>query len=224
MAELSIFVDESGDMGETSKYYLIGLVLQEQSLDFDFYNDTYMSKLAESNLADVPFHFSPLMNGHDDYQDMELDKRKAYLAKFRRFSEQLPFKYHVFAYRKRYFSSAQNLISRMKRDLSTFLSNNLKYFQTFDQVKIYYDNGQGAVTDTLVHSIRQTLSRQAGVFKVAHPQSHRLAQLADYVCGLELVSIKYESHQHTSTDELFFGGSTAFKKNFLRKLRKKHLP
>ena len=50
-----------------------------------------------------------------------------------------------------------------------------------------------------------------------------MLQVADYVCTLELTAIKFEGHEEGTTDKRFFGSWGSFKKNYLRKIRKKRL-
>lgn len=99
MKDLSIFVDESGDPGTESKYYLIVLVFHEQSNGLGRYEEDYLQALKRKGLEDIPLHLSPLLNGNDRYRGMDVEERKKYLAAFRVFLQYLPFRYAVFAYR-----------------------------------------------------------------------------------------------------------------------------
>lgn len=47
--------------------------------------------------------------------------------------------------------------------------------------------------------------------------------MADYLCAIELTAEKCKHHAATATDEKFFGGATAFKKNWLKQARRKVL-
>ena len=111
----------------------------------------------------------------------------------------------------------------IEADVTRFLQDNLAYLQSFDHVKIYYDNGQSVVTRALRHAIEKSLATQAAVYKDASPKAYRLTQVADYLCGIELTAEKYERGLQTRTDVEFFGGKRDFKKNFLKKMRKKRI-
>lgn len=65
MTELSIFVDESGEWGKRSEYYLITLVLHVQSESIKDPIEKYERHLEDTGLPDIPFHAGPLFNGHD---------------------------------------------------------------------------------------------------------------------------------------------------------------
>jgi len=72
--ELSVMVDESGS--EDSRYYLVTLVFHDQAADIATPITLYEAALREKGLPDLPLHASPLMNGHDDYEGLSLERRK----------------------------------------------------------------------------------------------------------------------------------------------------
>lgn len=219
--ELSIFVDESGDVGEMSRFYLITLVFHNQSNDIAPTISFYKQVLFDSGLCDTPMHLGPLLTGHDEYENMGVQVRKRLLARFEMFSEHLPFLYTTLSYEKSLFNDDVNkLLLRMKRDLMLLFFDNLEYFQQFDAVKVYYDNGQSIVTSALHDSIEYVLSKDAVIYKDAKPKQYRLSQLADYICSLELTALKYQTHDDRPTDRLFFGSWGNFKKSYLKKIRK----
>ena len=224
MSELSIFVDESGDLGEMSRYYLVAFVVHDQADDIECTVSLYERALRDKGLDDLPFHFGPLLTGHEHYENMEIETRKQHLAAFRIFAEQSPYLYHPFIYRKKAFSNdTTRLLRALKIDLANFLADNLAFFQQFDKVKVYYDNGQSEVTRILHDAVEFALSKEAIIYRIISPTDYRLFQLADYICGIELTAAKYERGTFTKTDEAFFGGSSNFKKNYLKKIRKKRL-
>ena len=64
MRELSVFVDESGDIGSESRYYLLALVFHDQADDLGRTIALYERDLAVRGLDDVPMHLNPLMRGN----------------------------------------------------------------------------------------------------------------------------------------------------------------
>ena len=68
MRELSVFVDESGNLGDDAKYYLLALVLHDQSKDVFEHIGRYESTLAQRGLRDIPLHMNPLMRTNEDYK------------------------------------------------------------------------------------------------------------------------------------------------------------
>ena len=78
MADLSIFIDESGADGLSSRYYLITLVLHDQSNTLSEGIGRYEAALANKGLPNIPFHASPLLNGHG--QDYRLSQAADYIC------------------------------------------------------------------------------------------------------------------------------------------------
>ncbi|WP_283171488.1 DUF3800 domain-containing protein [Curtanaerobium respiraculi] len=217
---ISLFCDESGNVGKSSKYYLVTLVFHDQSDDISGHLAKYDAVLKQSGIQDVPFHMTPLLRAHNQYKDLDIQTRKRMLSKFSIFAQHLPYEYHTFSYRKSEFATDDEMFARMRRDLVTFLFDHLGYLQSFDQVKLYYDDGQDELNRVLHSAIEYAISKEAYIYRDARPQDYRLAQVADFVCGIELTELKYAAKEATATDETFFGGSTSFKKNFLKQVRK----
>lgn len=154
---------------------------------------------------------------------MGIEERKGLLVAFSLLVRRLPIRYRSFVYRSNEFGDEQKLQALIRRDLVAMLVDHLDYFQSFDHVKIYYDQGQAAVSHALRSAFEYALSKEATVRREADFRTFRLSQVADYLCAIELAAAKYERHAATSTDEKFFGGSVAFKKNWLKQARRKLL-
>lgn len=223
MRELSIFIDESGDIGSGSRFYLLTLVFHDQANSIDSHLARLAASLADAGLPNTTFHFTPVLRGHERFATYSVNERKSFLARFRVFTEKSPIEYKTFVFRKHDYKSLSELAKRMEKDLRFFLYRNLAFFQKYDLVKIYYDNGQKIVRDAIHLAISETISKTAIVYKDATPKSYRLFQMADYICGIELTAIRYENSLQGQSEHSFFGGSNSFKKNWLKKLRNKRL-
>ena len=223
MRELSIFVDESGTQEATSEYYLVTLVFHDQRVALARYFDAYRESLRLRNLPDIPFHATPLMRANDDYSGIDPGIRHRLMVSFAAFVRDLPVRYKLFAYRCRSIGGPQQLMTTLKRGIVNFIFDHLDYFQGFDRVKIYYDGGQAVVTKALHGAFEYALSSNVIVYKATDFHSYRLAQVADYLCMIELTALKYAGFELTSTDKRFFGSSRDFKKNYLKKARAKLL-
>lgn len=221
--ELSIFIDESGDIGTGSEHYLVSLVLHEQSEPIGPLVELLRFVSANLPLPDEPFHFTPIMRGHGAFACLPPSSRKAIFNTFALFSNKVPFRYTAFAYNKRKINGAEALRALIQTDIEQFVLEHLTYFQLFDIIKVYYDNGQKIVKDALHPALGTTIYQNAIEYRNAAPNEYRLFQVADYVCGIELTEIRHAGHREGPTEEAFFGGHTAFKKNYLNKLRRKRL-
>lgn len=220
MSELSVFVDESGDLGADSKYYMLTLVFHDQSNDISMLISEYERILRERRLPDNPFHFAPLTHGNDAYSDIDVRDRIRMLRSFATFVWRVPFKYQTFTYKKSWFQSRDDLAARMRRDLILFLFDHLGELRRYEAIKIYYDDGQRLITNVLHGAFEYVLARQALVYRDAAPSKYRLFQLADFVCSIERIACKYSDADNGKTEKLFFGTARDFQKTFLKRLRK----
>jgi len=221
--ELSVFIDESGDIGTGSEYYLLTLVFHNQSDDIDSWLSSYEQACTASNLPKNTFHFTPVLRGHAPFDSMGYSTRKKLLSRFRYFVERLPFKYVCLSYEKRRFSNTADLQAKMQRDIERLIRDNLVFFQEFNVVKVYYDNGQNIVSTSVHGAISAALFEDAVVYRNIKPNRYRLFQVADYICGIELAAIRYERNQAGLTEERFLGSWKDFRQNYLKKLRRHRL-
>lgn len=224
MDELSIFVDESGDTGDESEYYLITLVFHNQSDDLLLSMQQYRNSLSIKQLRASTFHLNPLMRAKLEFAGISVEERRRVLSTFRVFAQKSPYRYVTITHKKSACDwSYDKLSSRIRRSLVSVFRNHLDYFQAFDVIKIYYDNGQSLVTRALHDAVEEALGKTAIEYRDAPPCAYMLAQIADYACGVELAALKYETHKESRTERIFFGTWRTFKKNHLEKLRRHRL-
>ena len=143
------------------------------------------------------------------------------LSAFATLVRHLPFRYTSFTYKRHELSDPDHLSVQMKRDISQFLFDHLDFFQQYDSVKLYYDNGQDIVKHALVESLNFLLSAGVVQRRKTSMTDYRLEQVADYLCTIELAAIKYAAKEDGGTYNKFFGGIGAFKKNWLKQARRK---
>lgn len=223
VSELSIFVDESGDKTEHNRYFLLTLVTHDQAEAISEKVVHYERALSDCDLPNIPFHSEPLLNGHGEYSDLDISQRKRLLVAFNVFVQRLPIRYKTFVYRRREFDSSEKLADRMRRDIRELFDGDLGYYQNFDHVKIYYDNGQAIVRRALDEAVTASLSKQAVVRRRTTMTEYRLAQVADYLCTIELAAVKYAAKENGGTYDKFFGSVGSFKKNWLKQARRKRI-
>lgn len=221
--ELSIFIDESGDRGGLARYYILTLVFHVQSEDIREAVGRYEESLVRNDLPNVPFHSEPLLNGHGDYEYLTLEQRKKMLSSFAALTRYLPVRYSSFVYRRSEFEDPGKLSARMERDVSGLLLDHLEFFQSFDEVKVYYDNGQDIVKRALDRAAGLVLSKGAVERRRTFMTDYRLEQVADYLCTIELAAVKYAAKEDGGTYNKFFGGVGAFKRNWLKQARRKRI-
>lgn len=124
-------------------------------------------------------------------------------------------------YRRSQFEDPARLMERMGRDISSAMIEHLDFFQSFDDVKVYCDNGQDIVKQALDRSVGKVLSKGVVRRRKISVTDYRLEQVADYLCTIELALVKYQAKEDGETYNKFFGGIGSFKKNWLKQARSK---
>ena len=218
---LSVFFDEAGQQDMSEGYYLLTLVLHDQSTSLIPYIEDYEESLSIGGLSDVPFHMVDLLHGHGDYEGMDTHERKSLLARFNAFVRVLPIQYHTFKYSSFDVATKDDLSTRMRRDIVDFIYANLESFLSCDTIAVYYDDGQQAVTRAVHDALGYMLGGVVVRYKQYGYQDRRLSQVADYLCSIELASIRYVRGEESSTYHKFFGMRGDFKRNYLKQAHRK---
>ncbi len=224
MKELSIFVDESGDFGEYaehSTYYIISLVMHDQNVNISKEVDKLESSLCQIGFLDHTLHAGPIIRNESSYRKESLEDRRKLLKIFTAFIRKLNISCKSIHIEKKHFDNPLDAIGSLARQLSSFIRENYAFFQGFDYVKIYYDNGQVEVSKILSSVFNSLLERVE--FKKVYPSDYRLFQVADFVCTFKLLEIKLEKHELSRAEETFFENARNIRKNYLKVLESKHL-
>ena len=177
MKELSIFIDESGDFGETRNerdYYLVTFVYHDQSQSI--YQDTV--KLEESiklSGYDIEYiHTGPIIRKEGIFENYSLDDRRKLIYKMLNFVMKCPIQFYTITIKRANAMDRIQLSGELGKAINDMLSENREYLNSFDKVIVYYDNGQRELTSILnaVFSIQ----RPNVEFRKAEPQKYRLLQ------------------------------------------------
>lgn len=219
-SRLSIFVDESGDFGfkqRSSDYYLFTMVFHDQDDNISQSLSHLEQQLSYRGFENHCIHTAPLIRKEGDYRYLDMRERRDLLYAMRRFSRKVCVRTHTFIFNKQHAKTKEALQARIAKELGIFLRDNLAFFQHYDSIVLYYDNGQSEL-GTILNAVCNTLL-DVEIKKEVKPSNYRLFQLADYVCTLELLSIK-ASHNSLSKNEKRFFKSQELKKQFLKEIRK----
>ena len=222
MKELSIFVDESGDFGEYSThspYYIVTMVLHDQSKDISSEIIKLNNELTNLGHKDHVVHTEPLIRREEDYQNLSPNERRSIFTKLYYFTTKCGIQYKSFIFQKREFENTFKLEGRMAREISLFIRENLTYFQGFEQVILYYDNGQHEL-NRILNTVLATELTDYDARKVL-PSDYKLFQAADLICTLELLRLKSQTGNLTRSETLIFHSKRDLKKDFLRGIRRK---
>jgi hypothetical protein len=120
---------------------------------------------------------------------------------------------------KKEISGRIELNAQLSKQLSAFLTTNLEYFNSFDKLIIYYDNGQSELTNILVSVFSSIFGNVE--FRKAEPFNYRLLQSADLFCTLRLLQIKRDRKELTKSELSFFKNERYLKKQYLTLLKLK---
>ena len=114
-----------------------------------------------------------------------------------------------------------SLSGRLGREISNVIEKHKIFFNSFDKIIVYYDNGQielGAILNT-VFSIHFSNVE----FRKAEPQKYRLLQATDFICSMELLKIKKKENRLSKSEKQFFYKTQELKKSFFKTVDKKRL-
>lgn len=220
--ELSIFVDESGDFGPLEShapFYLFTLVMHDQANSIVDQVERLETTLRDSGLKEGHcFHIGPLIRREEDYLYMTIQERRRLLNKLVAFMRSVRINYAVCTVEKKQTPDSMALTIALSKQLSRFLNENLTFFQNFDRIVVYYDNGQVELNRVLASVFAVVLPHAE--FKRVLPAQYRLFQVADLLCTLELIAMKAEKHLLSKSETAFFGSARDMKKNYLSVIRK----
>ena len=224
MSLLSIFVDESGDFGKVennSPYYLVSLVFHNQS------DDIYQS-IAELDNAILYIdpkqkyiHTGPHLRREEPYHYMTIDERRQILYKMRMFFLHTPILHTTIKINRKEANDKFSLTSHLSKCLKSYINKHYEYFTSFEKIIVYYDNGQQELNLVLNTIFSLLLSNVE--FRKASPLEYRLLQLADYICSLELLSIKLSEKRLSKSEKAFFYKPQELKKTFIKSIKTKEL-
>ena len=191
MKELSIFIDESGDFGEITErpaYYLVTLLFHDQKNEIASNVKRLEDSTKNSGFDFEYIHTGPVIRREDVFSGLSIDERRKLLFKMLNFIVGSPITYEMAVVNRKEAPDKISLSGRLGREISNVIVKHKAFFDGFDKIIVYYDNGQielGAILNT-VFSIHFSNVE----FRKAEPQKYRLLQAADFICSMELLKIK----------------------------------
>lgn len=222
MKELSIFIDESGDFGEYaahSPYYIITMVFHNQNSDVQHAITKLNQGLSYLSLDDLCIHTGPIIRREEIYAEMSIAERRRIFNKMVAFIRQIDIRYKCFSIEKKKISDVIEATGKLSKQISLFIHDHYDEFLSFDDVKIYYDNGQVEVSKILSSVFNALLP--SPIFRKVMPVEYKLFQVADLLCTMELVNLKLANNLLSKSEIMFFGNIRDLKKNYLKPLSKK---
>ena len=127
--------------------------------------------------------------------------------------------YKTFVFEKKQFDNTLKLEGKMAKEMSFFIRSNLGFFQSFDNVILYYDNGQHEL-NRILNAVLSTELSHYDIRKVL-PKDYKLFQAADLICTLQLLSLKRERKELSNSELLLFHNERELNKQFIKPIMKK---
>ena len=223
MKTLSVMIDEAGNFDMRSSanpIYCLTLVFHNQNDSIDDqikYLEAGLTALGQDSRKAI--HTSPLIRREPPYQNMGREELSKLMALVTIFVKKLPIKYKAFIFDKRESDSYNAFLGKMNSEVRMFIHSNLSFFQSFDNIVIYYDRGQKEISDLLKATFEEIFKPNVKM-KLAFQYEYKLLQVADYICTMEYSKEKWDTGRATNSEITFFGSRRLFIKRYYAGLRK----
>ena len=201
---LNIFIDESGDFGfvdGSSDLYAVSFTLHES--ENSIVNDlVYLNNRLDKNNYDGMIHLADLVCKRGDYCYFSLEQRKNIFWSIFHFSRRVPVKLNTIIVDKRYKNNKTQLNRELAKNISDFFHSIDKYLNEFENIVIYYDNGQealGAIIDTLFMN-RDNVEHR---IDFDHKEK-RLFQVSDMLTFVDKIVYKHNNNMKMTKAEKYF--------------------
>ena len=138
---------------------------------------------------------------------------------FFHFTKKLNIKYKSIIVSKKH-KTTLDIVGSIAKQLSGLIKEKLPYFQQFDKIIVYYDDGQKQLASVLVSIFSAWFFDKLDYRKVS-PYEYKLFQCADLICTLALIEQKITDGTGFTKSELkFFDSYRNLKRNYLKHLKK----
>ncbi len=218
---LSIFIDESGDFGAYEKhapYYLVTMVFHNQDAEIHESIKAFDAKVAQAGLEKRTIHVGPLIRREQDYFNDDRVTRKKIFSMLYHFTRSIDIHYSTICIEKRKDIPPGELATKIFEQIKACLVRNVALLNKYDEIIIYYDNGQKELKRAFVLAFKDLLAKIT--IRKVRPQNYILFQIADLICTLELIALKFMRGQASHSEEDFFKSKRNFMKDFMRGLLK----
>lgn len=219
---LNIFVDETGEFGygvKSSMLYGISFTFHEQDNDISGELNNLNNRLMKIGYTNM-IHMSDLIMRRGDYSKFDIKMRKSIFNSIYQFSRKIPVKYHTIIIDKRFIDNGNVLRKQIINEVNQMIKNNEGYFNKFDKIVMYYDNGQeplGYILDSLFIRFNSYEHR----VKFDHVEK-RLFQVSDMLTYVDKAIYKHKKNIKYEKSELYFFGNDELRK-IAKELNKKRL-
>ena len=219
--QLDIIIDESGDFGTYqphSPYYLVGMLFHNQNNDISIAAQSFDAHIRNLGYEPHALHTGPIIRREGNYMSLTLDERRKLLYALIHFSHLVDVQYAVLCVAKKECTDIIDLTAKISKQICAFVDRNELFLRSFDEITVYYDNGQIELTRVLTSTLSVFFSNIS--FRRVKPSENKLFQLIDMFCSFELTALKFDSKSASKSELEVFRSAAEFKKSYLKKIRK----
>ena len=212
-------IDESGDFDDYQEhcpFYIISFIFYNQECSITEQVEKLDRFLEYKNLNKHNIHTAPLIRKEKSYKDTDISLRSKLFRQLFNFVRSVDISYKTIVIDKRTYKNQMDMVKMITKELSSFIRDNYSFFQQFENIIVYYDNGQVQLNKTLV-AIFGAMFGENVDFRGIEPNNYKLFQAADLICTLELIKNKLSCGKSlTASEQKFFGSASKLRKNYLK--------
>lgn len=220
MKRLNIFIDETGEFGfgkGASELYGVSFTFHEHCDDIMPDHMKLNERLKRIGYTNM-IHMADLIMKREDYKNFDIDKRKSIFNAIYNFSRKIPVKYQTIIIDKKYTDNARVLRQQLSIEINKMIKENEAYFEKFDKIVMYYDNGQETL-GTILDSIFLRFGGFEHRVEFDHKEK-RLFQVSDMLTYIDKYDYKYKNKMQFTRGEKYFFTTEDIRK-ILKELNKK---
>jgi hypothetical protein len=219
-SQINIFIDESGDFGfgnGHAEFYIVSFVIHDNNDSISNQLNHFNSKLDKLEHMGM-VHLGDLVRGNNSYRNWSIEDRKSIMWNTIFFAQKSPISYNSLIINRNYINTEQQLHQTLYKNMKTFVDTISPTLSLYDEVKIYYDNGQkrlAALLDTAF--IDFNVKRLSNFDK----EEKRLFQVADLLTYVDKTIYKYDNKIRLSkSEEIFFSKPGVSIKKTIKNIKK----
>jgi len=226
--KLGIYVDESGNFGDTkdpARYCMVALVLHDEDCDIMPLVSEYHAGIynAGADPDSMSFHTAPLIRREDQFTAMSRNMRGKIFYQMLSLVRKCDLRYKSFWIDTNYVASEDQIVESLKRQVRDFMGLHHDKFAALNSVCLYYDAGQKGVT-RILKALWDECACPVEIAQGVRQDDFILLQVADFICTVKLIERRIEEGTPFNLSEKkFFGSPRDFKRNVLRKIKPKEL-
>ena len=163
-------------------------------------------------------HMADLIMSRNDYKNFNIKSRKSIFNAIYQFSRRIKVKYRTIIIDKKYTDNSRILKQQLSIEIHKMIKEKKDYFNKFDKIVMYYDNGQ-EVLGTILDSIFLRFDGFEHKVCFDHKEK-RLFQVSDMLTYIDKYDYKYKKKlPFTKSEKYFFSNEDI--RRILKELNKK---